>query len=211
MPLNYETELLKAGLSLLTALIALGASWGIGNRIAMHWTLRQKRREMTLAVSAEFYRLYGEFFAVWKLWNYLKRDGVIRPQAVTDAQYKLLERACSAEAGIESILVRLCAERELDSADIQSLASFRQAYHRLRETIREGKSIPWSTSDHVEYAAFKTLAGHVAAIVGREGTLAPPESVATNLIRITSNEWETKWLEAAQAPGVLEPTKAVKA
>jgi len=198
---NYDFEIFKGGLAVITSLIALSLAWFVGNRITVRWALRQKRREMYLAVAAEFYRLYGEFFAVWKLWNYLKREGVIRPSAVPDAQYKLLERACAAEAGVESIIVRLCAERNMSESDVRTLGSYRQAYHRLRESIREGLPIPWSSSDHREYLAFKTLASHVAAIMSRrdETTLPNPESVASHLTQITSNEWETRWLDSAKA------------
>lgn len=51
------------------------------------WNLQLKRRESDLATVKVFHNLYGEFFAVWKLWNYYVRD--IGPDAFADASHGL--------------------------------------------------------------------------------------------------------------------------
>jgi hypothetical protein len=42
----------------------------VGALLTYFWHIRQKRREVTLAITSEFYKLYGEIIAVWKLWNH---------------------------------------------------------------------------------------------------------------------------------------------
>jgi hypothetical protein len=64
-------EIVKA---LIGPVVAVGLAWLVGNRLSSEWALRQRRRENSLASVAEFYRLYGEFFALWKLCNYAFRD-----------------------------------------------------------------------------------------------------------------------------------------
>jgi|GEM_PF-1344279 len=190
-PSNIETLIEKLAPSaigpVLTALLAIL----VGNRIAAHWGIRQKRREMALGTANEFYRLYGEFFAIWKLWNYIAKTGNAETQK---NQWALLERAAAAEAGVEAILVKLSAERELSSTELDTLGRFRQGYQTLRETIANAKPLHWSSSDHVEYAAFKKLASRIGSIVTAEPSAPPPLYVAERSLReITSNNWEGRW------------------
>src|SRR5262249_42640723 len=56
------------------AVVTLGLGWVVGQRLTSYWSFRQKHREIDLSVAQDFHRLYGEFFAVWKLWNYYIRD-----------------------------------------------------------------------------------------------------------------------------------------
>lgn len=63
-------EFLKAGLNLAVAVTTLGLTWIVGARFTTAWNIRQKKKESDLAAAQEFYRLYREFFANWKLWNY---------------------------------------------------------------------------------------------------------------------------------------------
>ncbi len=48
----------------------------VGNRLSVMWAIRQKRRELQLSAASQFYQLYGEFFAVWKLWSAIKDKAV---------------------------------------------------------------------------------------------------------------------------------------
>ena len=64
-------EIAKA---LIGPVVAVGLAWLVGNKLTSDWALKQRRRENSLASVAEFYRLYGEFFALWKLCNYAFRD-----------------------------------------------------------------------------------------------------------------------------------------
>jgi hypothetical protein len=68
---------------LIVAVIA--ALVGIG--IAKWFTARPEqiraRRERNLAASAELYRIYGEFFTVWKVWNaHLRNQKPAPPEAL---------------------------------------------------------------------------------------------------------------------------------
>jgi hypothetical protein len=64
--MSYTFELYKSALSISASIIALLLAWFVGNRIGNAWTLRQKRKEIYLAARTEFFRLYGEFFSIWK-------------------------------------------------------------------------------------------------------------------------------------------------
>ena len=55
---------------LLTYLIFLGLGWLIGKRLTILWSGRQKQNEQDLDAARDFHALYGDFFALWKLWNY---------------------------------------------------------------------------------------------------------------------------------------------
>jgi hypothetical protein len=57
---------------------------------------------LQLSSLQQFSVAYGEFFAVWKLWNRLERDVV----SFEDRRWKLLKRAAAAEATIERTLVK---------------------------------------------------------------------------------------------------------
>jgi hypothetical protein len=195
--MSYTFELYKSALSISASIIALLLAWFVGNRIGNAWTLRQKRKEIYLAARTEFFRLYGEFFSIWKAWNYLLKHSSEPPGLPEGARWETLKRACSAEAGVEAILVRLSTEQSLLPADIASLGKFRQAYHRLRENIRADQPIPWNTSDHPEYLAFKTLACDVVALLDRFSDTTPTTASAKeHLVAITSNTWENEWVDA---------------
>ena len=74
-------EIIKA---LLTALaITIGAFL-----TARYWSAWQKRRELQLTAADTFYKLYGEFFAIWKLWNFLQDKGEI-PDSKEATQWEL--------------------------------------------------------------------------------------------------------------------------
>jgi hypothetical protein len=161
----------------------------VGQRLVTYWGLRQKRREMALSAANEFYRLYGEFFAIWKLWNSAFNSGVS-----AELRWELLKRAATAEAGTESVFVKLSTERRLPKPDLESLGKFRQAYQHLRETIETNDPLQWKGSSHPQYAAFKRLSCQVATLLLNESL--PPTSAAAAaeaLTSITSNEWEDAW------------------
>ncbi len=188
-PMNLE--LLKAALSLGVAITTLVLGWFVGQKLSMRWNLRQKQREFDLIAANDFHRLYGEFFAVWKLWNY----SLDTQQDNTITRSELLIRASVAEGCIESLLVRLSANRELSHEDVRALACFRQGYQNLREAIRDTHRLDWGSSSHPEYLAFKRLATYVALLIASD-TSPASETVknrAEVLISITSNKWEEDW------------------
>ncbi len=193
-------ELTEALLASIPALLGVLATGLVGAGLTSLWNLQLKRRELDLAAAKRFHDLYGEFFSVWKLWNYYVRD--VGPDAFPDAsRWKLLERACAAEAGVEATFIELASKRRLELTAIEDLGKFRQVYQRLRESIRDNKPIEWDWSEHDEYTAFKNLAPRVAHLIrtGRSTRGTIPEERAEAWLAVTSNKFEDFWLEPNRA------------
>jgi hypothetical protein len=169
---------------LLTTLIFLGLGWMIGKQLTVLWSRRQKQNEQDLDAARDFHALYGEFFALWKLWNYYIRD--LGAEALPGAsRWQILDRACDSEAKLESTLVRLASEKSLDKKDVETLGRFRQRYQQLRECIRDNVPLEWDHSEHSDYVEFKMLAPQVAAIIVGSGRVR-----RELLTKITSNIYE---------------------
>ena len=130
---NPWHEAVKAGYSSAAVILVLAVGWLFGQRLTYVWNIRQKRRELQLTASQQFYAAYGEFFAVWKIWNRLDHQA----PSFDDRRWELLIRAAGAEAIIEGMLVKLSAEVTLESSQIETLARFRQAFQQLRESVRD--------------------------------------------------------------------------
>ena len=166
----------------------------VGAWLALYWNIRQKQRELDFSTAESFHRLYGEFFAVWKLWNYFVRD--IGQQNLPGAsRWELLKRATDAEAGIEAILGTLASQRTLAPEVVADLGKFRQAFQSLRETIRNGEPLEWNESSDPHYRSFKEVATSVAALIhsGRKARGAAARRRAEAWLEITSNRWEGRW------------------
>jgi hypothetical protein len=187
------TEWLKVIPNLFVALITLGLGWVVGQRLTVNWNLRQKRRELDLSNAKEFQLLYGEFFAIWKLWNYYIRD-IGAKELPGASRWELLKRACTAEAGMEAIFVRLASERNLSEEQIESLGQFRQLYQKLREGIRDNQPLRWDHSEHPEYMNFKRLGSQVAYFIVSDEDKDKLAAVkhANALVGITSNRHENR-------------------
>lgn len=186
-------------------LITLAAGWLISQRVTDRWEQMRKRRELDLAALDELYSCYGEFYAVWKLWN-----GYCNKQNPTpgppDATWNLLIRATAAEGKVEALLTKIATERVLDEPQIFALGALRQAYHELRHAIRLGKQLPWSRSSHQDYVAFKGLQTLVAGLLtGSSGTRPSSAQAARNFARLTSNGFEQTWPDVAVKGGVYYP------
>ena len=98
-----DSEAIRALYSLLVSSVTLLLGWLVGQRLTYRWNIRQKRREAQLSTTQQFYSAYGEFFAVWKLWNRLGGDDSARE----DRRWELHKRAAAAEAAVEGTLVKL--------------------------------------------------------------------------------------------------------
>jgi hypothetical protein len=169
---------------LITTLIFLGLGWVIGKLLTVLWSRRQKQNEQDLEAARDFHALYGDFFALWKLWNYYVRD--LGADALPGAsRWELLDRACKSEARLESTFVRLASGKTLTGKDIDTLGRFRQRYQQLRESIRDNVPLQWDHSEHPDYMEFKTLAPQVSAIIAGSGRVR--EEL---LMKITSNVYE---------------------
>lgn len=172
----------------------------VGSWLALYWNTRQKQRELDLSTAESFHRLYGEFFAVWKLWNYFIRD-VGERELSGASRWEILKRATDAEAGVEAISGTLASQRSLELEVVKDLGKYRQAFQSLRETIRDGQPLEWNESSDAHYLAFKELATSVAALIhsGRRARSASARRRAAAWLDITSNRWEDEWVsEAAQ-------------
>ena len=188
----------------ITAATTLALGWLVGLRLTDRWKQVKQRWELDLATVNDFYKLYGEFFCIWKLWNAHTRHLVMVKTVPADLQWQLLERASDAEGRIEAVLVKLAVERKLLPADEHVLGSFREAYQTLRETIRAGKDLGWHGSEHPEYLAFKGLATYVATLLpsARKRDAAPATRAAV-LQRITTHAYRRpEWQRLAQRYGL---------
>ena len=184
-------EIIKA---LIGPVVAVGLAWLVGNRLSSEWAIRQRRREHSLASVAEFYRLYGEFFALWKLCNYAFRDSDHETDDAT--LWELMRRAAALEANGEAILLRIASELTLSADDIRTLGLFRQGVQLLRQSIVKQRILGWSSSEHREYRAFKGLSVGVAALATKVGSQKAPaiETAQQQLREITHNKWSKEWL-----------------
>jgi hypothetical protein len=155
-------------IALFTALVGSLLAWVLGTQVSYVWDERRRRRESDLAALASFYKLYGEFFATWKLWSSHKRFGATLAPP-DNLQWDLLERAEAVEGGFEALLVKLASERSLSGDEKRMLGCFREAYQMLRERIRENKPLDWWASGggqgFEQYRAFKALAEYVAFLL----------------------------------------------
>ncbi|MEU7004492.1 hypothetical protein [Nonomuraea sp. NPDC046570] len=200
------TEAIKALPSLGIALVTLTLGWLVGNRLTARWDERKKRRELDLLALGVFYDIYGQFFAIWKLWSAI-------PTGMSDAEEfrrGLLERAAEIEGRLESLLVRIATERKLSDRDGILLGCFRQAVQGLRESIRD--SVPlrsrvfrvsdqklvtweWAGSEDPPYVAFKALAAFVGELLTKRHQAVESTAVSSAIRKITSNRLERMWLE----------------
>lgn len=169
---------------LVTYLVFLGLGWLIGRRLTVLWSRHQKENEQDLDAARDFHALYGDFFALWKSWNYYVRD--LGAEALPGAsRWELLDRACKSEARLEATFARLASQRSLTADEIDTLGRFRQRYQQLRESIRDNMPLAWDHSEHPDYVEFKMLAPQVAAII------AGSDHVRKKLLlEITSNIYE---------------------
>ncbi|MEO8222477.1 MAG: hypothetical protein ABI563_17025 [Specibacter sp.] len=152
----------------------------LGPWIASRWNFYLKQRELDLAAVEQFFMLYGEFYAVWKLWQSAldaAKKGL--RQVPDEIRSELLRRASDAEGNYQALLAKMCIERRLEAPDFEILARFREAQQCLRESIEIGTELRtknsaddmrWRASQvgpgwGVAYAGFKTLSVRVGAIV----------------------------------------------
>jgi len=175
---------------LLSSLLLLFLAWQFGQGLSVRWNIRQKRREYDLATAREFHSLYGEFFATWKLWNYLVRD-VGKEHLPGASRWELLKRSCEAEGRFDALLVRLSCDRHLRGEETESLGQYRQLYQSLRQSIKKDRPLGWDTFDHPDYLAFKRLAPEIAALIVVDDSIGvSPATAAAALEAITSNRHE---------------------
>lgn len=188
---NLQLEITKGLISLTIALITLSFGWLVGNKLSYNMNIRQKQREIDLNISHDFFRLYGEFFAIWKLYDYLLRSC----QLTDDLHLEILKRMVNAEAGIESILIKIAADMRLSKSDIENLGSFRQSYQFLRKSIQSKQRVGWNKSNHEEYMRFKELSCKIAHLLTVNENCPTDKMTFDAFVEITDNNWEYKWID----------------
>ena len=199
--------------------IAVGLAWLVGNRLSFKWDLRRKYRELDVESLQEFYRLYGEFFSLLKLWDSWKRRAI--PDTTDQpALDHILERATNAEGRLEALLLKIASERELGIAEQDILGAFRQGYQTLRESMREDRAVNWNYSNYEPYAAFKVLACAISNFLSADRPVnlrqVPSESSVRSFRQLTSNAYEypragrvggdKPWMSVAEKRGLVPPT-----
>lgn len=186
--------IIELGKGLVAPTAALIFAWIFGNKFSAEWGLWQKRREQAQTAANEFYKLYGEFFATWKLWNYHLKE-LKNTEIWNNIRWDLLKKATVAEAGIEALLVKIASERELSEKEIETMGCFRQGFQQLRQSIRDNEPLDWPRSNCKEYLAFKRLASSVSRLASTvDSTDRPSALTAQNALeKVTSNHWETSW------------------
>ncbi|MFC7382162.1 hypothetical protein [Sphaerisporangium rhizosphaerae] len=198
-------EAIKAVPNLAVALITLSAGWIVGNRLTARWDEHKKRRELDLQALGAFYAVYGQFFALWKLWS-----GA--PSSLPDHdefRRTMLERTAAAEGELESLLVRLAGEHNLSARDRVLLGCFRQGFQSLRLCVKANKplqsqiyrpgtedlvTVRWDGSEAPPYIAFKALSGHVADLLAKGSAGTKPERAFEALREITHTRLSRVWV-----------------
>src|SRR5262245_30600537 len=109
----------------LTAILLYFVARFLTDRYRERTQAAQKQRELQLLAANRFYQLYGEFFAVWKLWNAVK-SGTVAAESQQAQGLELYRRSCVAEGEMEAVLVRVATEFRLGPSEVETLAKFRQ-------------------------------------------------------------------------------------
>ncbi|GAA4671059.1 hypothetical protein [Phytohabitans rumicis] len=207
--------------SLVTALATLTLGWFVGNRVTAKWDLTRKHREQDLATVQSFYAAYGDFFGIWKEW-----DGILRDKfPLEDRQalrHELYRRSCTADARVETMIMKIATERTLNNDDIHLLGCFRQAYQTLRKSIQNDRPIgvatpswyqpsgqlldSWDSSGSPSYEAFKLLTARVAGLLALPAVPPGPDEIALSITLITDNRFEPPvWVGEARHLLGLQP------
>lgn len=180
-------------------------------RITDRWDRIKKLREFDLQAVNEFHRLYGDFFSTWKSWDSL-HSGSLRGQKNNDLVWQCQNRAAQIDGNIESLLVKVSAERSLTADEVSALAATRQAFQQLRKAIENDRPLNWWAADLAEYSAFKSLATITSCILSAtpRGVESPKSVDAARTLRtLTDNDLEETWVEVAVRVAELEEFRTV--
>jgi len=184
----FSTEPIKtiAG-PLLTAILA----YLVGNRVSAYWDYKKKRRELSIISMKEFNNCYGQFYTLWKKWNYTIKD----ENCTDERKISIMDEVLKMEANMETLFITIANERRLSIKEKKYLGQFRQAFQQLRNHIKKKEELDWSYQDIHDYRSFKILAIYVGRIVSDLGNGKKPteKEAEKNLFMITSGEWERKW------------------
>lgn len=192
------SSLMSTAIPMLTVVMTLAGGWFVTARVTDHWDRVKKNREVDLSAAHEFQRLYGEFVAVWKVWNALRGDFSSVHGPPGHAKWACLERATVLEGGVEALFAKLAVERRLSKDDIAVLGAVRQAFKVLRRAVRQDQPLNWWSSEVEEYSSFKTATMSMSVLLTTPRTSRKPDrNEAVRAFRhITSNYHETRWISS---------------
>jgi hypothetical protein len=197
--LTFVFDLLKLGFG---PIAAVGVAGIIGHQLSLTWAIKQKRRELGISATNQFYELYGEFFALIKYSNFIFRDSKGRFELDKADWLKLMERVTALESKSEALVLRLTSEVCLNPSDkdiskLVDLGHFRQGVQLLRKAATKGKVLGWNRSNHPQYEKFKQLAVSVAEMVRLVGVEAQPsvDTAKQQLLFVTDNARHNEWRE----------------
>ncbi|MGW0886488.1 hypothetical protein [Streptomyces sp. NPDC002671] len=195
--------------NMVSGVVVAGVAALLGLWIAQRYTRKreeaQAKLERDLAAAAELYRVYGDFFAAWKVWNAHSRSSEPTSRArmsrlgPPDDQRRseLLAAAAQAEGGFEALLIRLALEHNLNNDQRAVLWCLRSASQQLRRAMRAGEPLLWWKSDihrgdagrdgYRAYQAFKKLASLTGCMLLHPSDTPSIESRLLALRQVTSS------------------------
>jgi hypothetical protein len=196
-----DAEISRAVLNLAVSAATLGLTWFVGSGVAARWAEFQKKREFELALANTFYSNYGEFRAVWRLWNRALLDFANDKNALEKARESLLGRACQVEGGLEAVLLKVASERVLNSEERINLGNLRQAFQQLRERIEAGVPISYGASQNIDYQEFKRLATYFGTMIASRPSREVPsnQDAYKSFEELTHNKYEGRWKNAGKS------------
>jgi hypothetical protein len=173
--------------------VAALLAWLVGNWLAARWVFWQKRREIALNAARDFYKAYGEFFAVGRLWAYSLNQ--LKEACPSDNRWQLLQRAVAAEAQLEALLIQVAAERSLSKEEREDASKLRQAFQSLRQAIRDGYAMAWRGANDPHYVALKALSCRVSHLISSTHPRIGPDHIeAWSALRdVTANREQDWW------------------
>jgi hypothetical protein len=158
----------------LLAVVAAGLAIFVTNRLTAKRAEESMRRERDLATARDLYRVAGELFAAWKLWDFhIRSPGPQEAPYNNDRRSEMIQLALSAEGQCESLIVRIVQEHDLTPERIEALWCLRTAFKELRIQIRNNEPLTWwATNTHGDddegyrrYTAYKRVLAIVGAMV----------------------------------------------
>jgi hypothetical protein len=158
-----------------------------------------------LDTTRRFWQRYGEFFAIWKLWNYSFDD---LPDVRERTRRLLLEQIARTEADMEALLLQIICERRLQEDEVASIAKFRQVFQTLPKQLRKGKPLEWVNTRDAKYKALKRNAADVAHLVATMHPAQRPDADTSRkqILLVTDGRWERE--ECWTDPSLSIPSEA---
>jgi hypothetical protein len=189
--------------------VAVVLAVSVTNRLAAERAEESARRERDLSTARDLYRVAGELFAAWKLWDFHSRKPGPGEAPYDDhRRSEMIQLAASAEGQCESLIVRIAQEHDMTTDRVAALWCLRTAFKELRYNIRKNHQLQWWATDkhgddgYRHYAAYK----NVLALVGT--MVENPARKQKGLRDLLSRQRQTQPTEG-EKKAKMEATKAI--